>query len=1283
MHVSVTALGASPDRARSAANDIVNYLEGDPGNVRAKAGSAAADPQLGQQSSPGSYYSDSPEQAGRWRGAGTTELSGTVDAETFRRVLLGQDPTTGQLLVTASGSSARAKHHPKGLPPGDPGELLTLHDAAGAIGVDVSYLRRLARETATSRSLTDPPPSPESPPPAPRPDAYLDAEKVGRQWMVTRAEVERFIDARSQPQVVMAYDITFSAPKSLSILWAAGDEPTRRLCEEAFESGVARGVAYLEQHALFVGRQAGRRPASNMIAASYRHSTNRELEPQLHEHVVIANMGKDSTGEVRALQGKDLFANATTAGYLAEAEMQHHCNQLGIAWTETHRGIANVVGVPDEAIRAMSTRREQILNLTSELGTDSPQARQKAALATRASKETSVDLAALRQQWINRLDNHGFGPDQLARATNADPARPWTEAETARLDRHLAGARGVTEQQAIFDRRDVIQAIVDHAGGRLSGDEVEHHADRWLHTDAVIPLTNLETKTLGLDPNATTYTTPTMVRLEATIADGYENGHDNDAAMVPDHLIDEAIATWQTTTGHRLGRDQEAMVRSICGSGDRFQAVVGPAGSGKTAALEVAARAWESAGFEVIGAAVNGTAAEVLQRSTGVPSRTVAGLITRLDTSDQPMLTARTVVLVDEASTLGNRQHARLVHHVYQAAAAMRTIGDPAQHGAVEAGGMWAHLVRQHADRTPRLTENRRQSTEAMADIRLANLDYRSGRIAEAIARLETNRRIVTASTSGELLDQLTADWYVDRMTNPEASSRMIAEHHRERRALNTRAQQLLRTDGTLTGPGVQIGDATFHVGDEVIARAPNRKLHPAGDRSVYVRNGTAGTITDIQGDPGVETLIVDFHNRGEIAVPHHWLAAELRPGITGGLSPAYAVTSHAAQGDTYRTGRVIATDSASTEAVYVGLTRGSHDVRVYTVRNEPHTIDTDPRLPRIEDPRTDIEALADQLSKQKPTELASVANPDIERILALSQLRLPELAASSDPLARHAQNIVESRIAYTARTTPDPGVIGHLGPRPVDRKLMKTWDHGVEALAIYRARWNEIASLPQPPGNGSQRIIDHEAMTSALRAAQVSSLMERTTSELAALRAELVSAVRRLPVSSERMLIADLDQARADLTSTLGRVDGTVTPTDRADAARAANQAMARSEAAERRLSGGRAAHQTIANGVQHVENIDTALGPRISSAVGTPSNYITETLGERPDRDSDRWDAAAKAIETYRHATLGIEPSQGALPDNPAIGPRPMSPLSGEAWASATAAIHPGHDRGLNISR
>lgn len=197
-------------------------------------------------------------------------------------------------------------------------------------------------------------------------------------------------------------------------------------------------------------------------------------------------MAHGAHGRVQAIDARGLFAHATTAGYLAEAEMQHVTNRRGLAWTPTQRGIANALGVSDDAIRAMSTRREQILTLTDELGAHSAQARQTAALATRAAKDHGVEPEALCERWRDRLTAAGFGPKELAAATSAPPARLWTPEDTRRLDAHLAGRHGVTELTAIFDRRDVIQAVVDHTNGRLSADEVHAQANRWLHTDAVM-----------------------------------------------------------------------------------------------------------------------------------------------------------------------------------------------------------------------------------------------------------------------------------------------------------------------------------------------------------------------------------------------------------------------------------------------------------------------------------------------------------------------------------------------------------------------------------------------------------------------------------------------------------------------------------------------------------------------------------------------------------------------------------------------------------------------------
>ena len=403
MHVSVTALGARPDRVKAAAGDVVAYLAGRQTNNLTRAGSLGdGKPVLAQESGPGAYYSDSAERAGRWRGVEAGRLGGSVDPAMLQRVLLGQDPVTGEQLVSSQGSSGRSANRPSALSSGDPAELLTAEQAAQSIGVDASYIRRLAAKTATYRSTHDPSTTGVNSTDAPT-GAFPDAVKLNGEWRIPRAEVERFVAARHEPQVVIGYDVTFSAAKSLSIVWATGDAEVRALCEEAFEAGVAKAVDYLESHAIWIRRGRGYEPAGGMHAASYRHDANRELEPQLHEHVVIANMALRADGGVQAIDARGLFAHATTAGYLAEAEMQHVTNRRGIAWTPTQRGIANVVGVSDDAIRVMSTRREQILTLADELGAHTAQAQQAAALATRAAKDHGVEIVQRRDRWHHRL----------------------------------------------------------------------------------------------------------------------------------------------------------------------------------------------------------------------------------------------------------------------------------------------------------------------------------------------------------------------------------------------------------------------------------------------------------------------------------------------------------------------------------------------------------------------------------------------------------------------------------------------------------------------------------------------------------------------------------------------------------------------------------------------------------------------------------------------------------------------------------------------------------------
>jgi len=941
--------------AKSAARSIVEYLVGTERQPAGRHGQP--DTTLSEGIGLGDYYADAARRAGRWHGQGAERLipSGAtdhVDPLMLERLLLGCDPVSGERRIGTQGSNGRATRE---LIPPATGDLLSVAEAAALVGVDASYIRRVAARTANADG--DLPPT------------HLVGRKSVAGWEFDRAEVERFARDRVGQSTVLGFDLTFSVPKSVSVAWAAADELGRQVIEDALHDAVGEALRYVEAEAVRTWRRRDTEPASDFIAASFLHDTNRELEPQLHVHVAVMNMATTPEGKVQALDGRPIYGHASTAGHLAEAQFQRTLIDRGYAFTPTTKGIGHVAGVPQATVTAMSTRRAQIMAEVDAVGADSPAARQLAAWATRAAKVSGVDQSALELQWQKRFLETGFDREKQRALTNNRPPLLWTPEDDARLFRHLSSPTGVTANAALFDRRATINAIVDHAHGRLSAVEVLTRADHWLHSEAVIPLeqgTEFAGELIGrhrptsLTPGEIWYTTPEIVWIETAILDGYTAGHAAGVGRVDAEKLVESVQRWEARSGHRLGDDQRDAVAAICMSGDRFQAMVGPAGSGKTAALEVAARAWEAAGFTPVGAAVNGNAAEVLERSTGIPSRTVASLVTSLEAGNSEF-DLTTILIVDEASTLGDRDHATLLRHVEAAGGVMRTVGDPAQHSAVTAGGRWAHLTERHADRTPRLSENRRMTGDGMEPVRLAVADYRNGRIADALDRLQDDDRIVTAGTSGELLDQLAADWFVDwsrHLDDPNgvAPSRMLAETHRARRELNERAQLLLREANLIGGDGVRIGESIYHTGDRVIARAQNRDLRSATDPDRWVRNGTRGTVIDIHTDElGGPSLVVDFDHRGPITVPHDWLVTEVRPGVRGGLTPAYAMTTHAAQGDTFEASRSLVTDRSSRPGQYVALTRGRNDVRLYAVDaaelRDPLPI-AEHRIPTVDDAR-------------------------------------------------------------------------------------------------------------------------------------------------------------------------------------------------------------------------------------------------------------------------------------------------------------------------------------------
>ena len=347
-----------------------------------------------------------------------------------------------------------------------------------------------------------------------------------------------------------------------------------------------------------------------------------------------------------------------------------------------------------------------------------------------------------------------------------------------------------------------------------------------------------------------------------------------------------------------------------------------------------------------------------------------------------------------------------------------------------------------------------------MAEVRLALDDYRNGLVTAAIDRLDDDNRIIVADTWDDLLDQMAADWHLDHQRHQAGHtipSQMIAERNTDRHALNRRAQAWLRHDGTLTHP-TPIGDDTFHLGDRVVAQRPERALTSPDDPRAHVINGSVGTVTAIRGNKDRPDLVVDFDHLGTIRVPHDFIATEVGPGRGGGLTPAYAVTSYKAEGQTYDTARGLAAPGAiNTEGMYVALTRGRNDLRVYSIapadqRTEP------PELPIIEDTRAATKALADTLDRWRGADIATVADPQCCPHPLAVRCLAADVGASGGLEVERARRAIEIRITGHAIANPEPALVAYLGPRPATGAHRTEWDEAVARHALYHHRWT-------PPG--------------------------------------------------------------------------------------------------------------------------------------------------------------------------------------------------------------------------
>ncbi|MGH2864208.1 MAG: MobF family relaxase [Solirubrobacteraceae bacterium] len=697
---------------------------------------------------------------------------------------------------------------------------------------------------------------------------------------------------------VAAFDLTFSAPKSVSVLFALAPEKISGELVACHEEAVRAALGYLEDSAVMVRRgHAGERVelGEGLVAATYRHRMSRALDPQLHTHVVAANLARGRDGRFTALHGAVLYRAAKTAGFLYQAHLRALVSErLGLRWGAVQKGAAELAGVERPVLEHFSKRRREMQReaLAGGIGLASKAAAQSAALATRDRKRYGVETHSWREEVRACAGELGLGLGEVAGLLGAGRERVVSglaerAAGECALGDFLASAGGLTERCNTFDERLVLQEFAGAAqqGGLVS--EVRGQARRFAARGDVI-----RTDSGGM-------TTAELVECERRLIAAAVGRAGEGSGVVDAGLVERAIAV----AGRPLTVEQAAAVAGVVAAGDGVSVIEALAGTGKTYIAGVLRGVYESAGYRVIGVAPTGRATRELVEQAGVAARTLDRLLLDLEQLGDELLEG-CVVIFDEAGMAATRPTARLLQAAERACAKVIAIGDAGQLASVQAGG-WLRAVGRELGAL-RLTEVMRQRDPAERRALGALHDRIPGRYVNWADRAG---RIETFSDPAGACEWALSEWGAAVARAGAAQAVMIARDNETREALNDAARELWRALGLL-GEERSYGGVQLAVGERVICRR--------NDRTVDVDNGMHGTVRDL--DAGRVLIATDSGLLREL--PGAYVAEH--------VEYAYALTGHGMQGATVEAAIVVACPRDLTAGwSYTALSRARGQTRL------------------------------------------------------------------------------------------------------------------------------------------------------------------------------------------------------------------------------------------------------------------------------------------------------------------------------------------------------------------
>ncbi|MFT4218079.1 MAG: MobF family relaxase [Micropruina sp.] len=771
--------------------------------------------------------------------------------------------------------------------------------------------------------------------------------------------------SRQRTTAVAGFDLTFSAVKSVSALWAVAEPALAAVIERAHQAAVADALRFIEQRALFTrtGTNGVRQvDVRGLIGTAFTHRDSRAGDPDLHTHVATVNKVQTVTdGRWLSIDSRVLYKAITAASETYNTALEAHlAATVGVRFEARpqpdprKRPVREIVGVDPALLERWSSRRHRIVARQGELAAqfqidhgrpptpvEAISLAQQATLETRDAKHEPRSLAEQRASWHAQA-RQVLGSDDAIQAMIRDvlhPAQPVPDLATAawfdeaarrvaaRVERdrsawqiwhvHAEALRQVRGHHVPAER---VAAAADHLTGLV--------LDRYSvplspPTDGISepsPLRRADGQSVYTVAGSRLFTSTGILAAEQRIV---ANAGRRDGRTVPAAAVDVALLE-TAANGVELNAGQIALVREMATSGARIQLAIAPAGAGKTTAMQALARAWTGSGGTVIGLAPSAVAAAGLGEQIDAHADTLAKLAWHLTHGDPPawidQIGPDTLVIVDEAGMADTLALDTVTSHILQQGGSVRLIGDNQQLAAIGAGGVLRDIDATHG--ALRLTELVRFTNPAEGS---ASLALRDGQ-PEALGFYLDHHR-VRIGNPDSMTEQLFTAWADDRQHGQD--SVMLAPTRDLVAQLNQRARNH-RLAGTAPTAEVQLADGNrASVGDIIITRRNDRRLRI--NATDWVKNGDRWTIHTLT-THGVQAR--HTQSGRHITLPSDYLESWTELG--------YACTTHTAQGVTADTCHGLLTGDETRQQAYTMLTRGRHSNTAYLTTvgdGDPHSL--------------------------------------------------------------------------------------------------------------------------------------------------------------------------------------------------------------------------------------------------------------------------------------------------------------------------------------------------------